>query len=165
MTGDDRAPDQPATQGEPTGIDLVRRTLEEARAAARAQGKDAGRGRAGAPSSRRVGGQRRSWSGPGPDVRDRLVDRVENLLLGQPVPELGRKLRQHLGKRLDRAKRRRPAPGAQKADRALGQAGTGGQVGGAEPRPVHRPLEGIGKRTHIPSKHPGLTFVKSKAPR
>lgn len=70
MTGDHRAPDQPATQGEPTGIDLVRRTLEEARAAARAQGKDAGRGRAGAPSSRRVGGQRRSWSGPGPDVRD-----------------------------------------------------------------------------------------------
>lgn len=53
-----------------TGIDLVRRTLEEARAAARAQGKDAGRGRGTAPVSRRVAGQRRSWSGPGPDVRD-----------------------------------------------------------------------------------------------
>jgi predicted nucleic acid-binding Zn ribbon protein len=52
------------------GIDLVRRTLEEARAAARAQGKDAGRGRAAPASSRRVAGQRRSWSGPGPDVRD-----------------------------------------------------------------------------------------------
>lgn len=53
-----------------TGIDLVRRTLEEARAAARAQGKDAGRGRAIPPTPRRVAGQRRSWSGPGPDVRD-----------------------------------------------------------------------------------------------
>ncbi|BBZ42295.1 DUF721 family protein [Mycobacterium conspicuum] len=56
--------------GELTGIDLVRRTLEEARAAARAQGKDAGRGRSAPPSGRRVAGQRRSWSGPGPDVRD-----------------------------------------------------------------------------------------------
>jgi predicted nucleic acid-binding Zn ribbon protein len=53
-----------------TGIDLVRRTLEEARAAARAQGKDAGRGRATAPVQGRAGGQRRRWSGPGPDSRD-----------------------------------------------------------------------------------------------
>ncbi len=53
-----------------SGIDLVRRTLEEARAAARAQGKDAGRGRAVPPTPRRVAGRRRSWSGPGPDVRD-----------------------------------------------------------------------------------------------
>jgi predicted nucleic acid-binding Zn ribbon protein len=53
-----------------TGIDLVRRTLEEARAAARAQGKDAGRGRGLPPAPRRVAGQRRSWSGPGPDSRD-----------------------------------------------------------------------------------------------
>lgn len=52
------------------GIDLVRRTLEEARAAARAQGKDAGRGRPMPASTRRVAGQRRSWSGPGPDARD-----------------------------------------------------------------------------------------------
>jgi predicted nucleic acid-binding Zn ribbon protein len=52
------------------GIDLVRRTLEEARAAARAQGKDAGRGLTVPPVSRRVGGRRRSWSGPGPDPRD-----------------------------------------------------------------------------------------------
>jgi predicted nucleic acid-binding Zn ribbon protein len=56
--------------GELTGIDLVRRTLEEARAAARAQGKDAGRGRSAPAPGRRVAGQRRSWSGPGPDVRD-----------------------------------------------------------------------------------------------
>ncbi|OBF52713.1 hypothetical protein A5787_07255 [Mycobacterium sp. 852002-50816_SCH5313054-b] len=53
-----------------TGIDLVRRTLEEARAAARAQGKDAGRGRSAPALPRRVAGQRRSWSGPGPDGRD-----------------------------------------------------------------------------------------------
>jgi predicted nucleic acid-binding Zn ribbon protein len=53
-----------------TGIDLVRRTLEEARAAARAQGKDAGRGRAAPRAPRRVAGQRRRWSGPGPDIRD-----------------------------------------------------------------------------------------------
>jgi len=52
------------------GMDLVRRTLEEARAAARAQGKDAGRGRTAPPVPRRVAGRRRSWSGPGPDVRD-----------------------------------------------------------------------------------------------
>jgi predicted nucleic acid-binding Zn ribbon protein len=70
MTDEERDREQPAAFGEPTGIDLVRRTLEEARAAARAQGKDAGRGRTGAPVSRRAGGQRRSWSGPGPDVRD-----------------------------------------------------------------------------------------------
>jgi predicted nucleic acid-binding Zn ribbon protein len=53
------------------GMDLVRRTLEEARGAARGQGKEVGRGRA-APVRRRVagGGRRRSWSGPGPDSRD-----------------------------------------------------------------------------------------------
>jgi predicted nucleic acid-binding Zn ribbon protein len=67
VTNPDDRPEQP---GELTGIDLVRRTLEEARAAARAQGKDAGRGRAVPPAGRRVAGQRRSWSGPGPDVRD-----------------------------------------------------------------------------------------------
>lgn len=54
------------------GMDLVRRTLEEARGAARVQGKDIGRGRR-APIRRRVAGtagRRRSWSGPGPDMRD-----------------------------------------------------------------------------------------------
>lgn len=52
------------------GMDLVRRTLEEARGAARSQGKDVGRGRS-APVRRVAGaGRRRTWSGPGPDVRD-----------------------------------------------------------------------------------------------
>jgi predicted nucleic acid-binding Zn ribbon protein len=57
-----------------TGMDLVMRTLEEARGAARTQGKDIGRGlrspRRGAPAARRVAGGRRGWSGPGPDSRD-----------------------------------------------------------------------------------------------
>ncbi|MCB0929114.1 MAG: DUF721 family protein [Mycobacterium sp.] len=55
-----------------SGMDLVRRTLEEARGAARSQGKDVGRGRTGAVPSRRTRGNnlRRRWSGPGPDARD-----------------------------------------------------------------------------------------------
>lgn len=52
-----------------TGMDLVRRTLEEARGAARSQGKNVGRGRT-SPATRRVAGRRRTWSGPGPDARD-----------------------------------------------------------------------------------------------
>lgn len=54
------------------GMDLVRRTLEEARGAARSQGKDIGQGRRFLPSGRRVAGTagRRRWSGPGPDGRD-----------------------------------------------------------------------------------------------
>ncbi|TDH54745.1 DUF721 family protein [Mycobacterium eburneum] len=55
-----------------SGMDLVRRTLEEARSAARVQGKDVGQGRR-APVPRRVAGaasRRRRWSGPGPDSRD-----------------------------------------------------------------------------------------------
>jgi predicted nucleic acid-binding Zn ribbon protein len=52
------------------GMDLVRRTLEEARGAARVQGKDVGRGR-NSPVRRRVAGStRRRWSGPGQDARD-----------------------------------------------------------------------------------------------
>ncbi|OBG97277.1 hypothetical protein A5697_19065 [Mycobacterium sp. E3251] len=70
MTGGDQQDSAAAQPGRLQGIDLVRRTLEEARAAARAQGKDAGRGRSTPPATRRVAGQRRSWSGPGPDVRD-----------------------------------------------------------------------------------------------
>jgi predicted nucleic acid-binding Zn ribbon protein len=50
-------------------MDLVRRTLEVARGAARSQGKNVGRGRT-SPTTRRVAGRRRAWSGPGPDVRD-----------------------------------------------------------------------------------------------
>lgn len=52
------------------GMDLVRRTLEEARGAAREQGKDTGRGRSSPAPRRNVAGRRRSWSGPGPDRRD-----------------------------------------------------------------------------------------------
>jgi predicted nucleic acid-binding Zn ribbon protein len=52
-----------------TGMDLVRRTLEEARGATRSQGKNVGRGRT-SPTTRRVAGRRRAWSGPGPDARD-----------------------------------------------------------------------------------------------
>ncbi|WP_324194478.1 DUF721 family protein [Nocardia blacklockiae] len=56
---------------EPRGIDLARRALEEARAAARASGKAVGQGRA----SPRKGGvralrRRSGWSGAGPDQRD-----------------------------------------------------------------------------------------------
>src|SRR3954447_22905297 len=53
------------------GMDLVRRTLEEARGAARSQGKEVGRGRR-SPGARRGGERdgRRRWSGPGPDGRD-----------------------------------------------------------------------------------------------
>jgi predicted nucleic acid-binding Zn ribbon protein len=54
-------------------MDLVRRTLEEARRAARAQGKDVGQGRKGSGAPRVAGrqrGGRRNWSGPGPDARD-----------------------------------------------------------------------------------------------
>jgi predicted nucleic acid-binding Zn ribbon protein len=53
------------------GMDLVRRALEEARGAARTQGKDVGRGRR-LPPARNVAGnsRRRRWSGPGPDARD-----------------------------------------------------------------------------------------------
>ncbi|MGD1283439.1 DUF721 family protein [Mycobacterium seoulense] len=71
MTGGDEQDSAGAADaGLLRGMDMVRRTLEEARAAARAQGKDAGRGRSIPPATRRVAGQRRSWSGPGPDARD-----------------------------------------------------------------------------------------------
>lgn len=53
------------------GMDLVRRTLEEARGAARSQGKDTGRGGRSPAARRQVAGRsRRTWSGPGPDHRD-----------------------------------------------------------------------------------------------
>ncbi len=62
--------DEPGQTG-PTGMDLVRRALEEARAAARAQGREVGRGR-NSPADPRAGGRgsRRRWSAPGPDSRD-----------------------------------------------------------------------------------------------
>jgi predicted nucleic acid-binding Zn ribbon protein len=62
-------PEPPAHLAHLKGMDLVRRTLEEARGAARSQGKDVGRGRVSAP--RKIAGtSRRRWSGPGPDSRD-----------------------------------------------------------------------------------------------
>lgn len=53
------------------GMDLVRRALQEARGAARSQGKEVGRGLGSSAGRRGAGrGTRRSWSGPGPDRRD-----------------------------------------------------------------------------------------------
>ncbi|TLF69057.1 DUF721 family protein [Nocardia asteroides NBRC 15531] len=53
------------------GIDLARRALEEARAAAKASGKSVGQGRASPVRKLRAGGRRRTgWSGAGPDPRD-----------------------------------------------------------------------------------------------
>ena len=70
MTNDDDELRPPPHLEGLKGMDLVRRTLEEARGAARQQGKNVGRGRH-APEHRRVGGSgRRRWSGPGPDSRD-----------------------------------------------------------------------------------------------
>ncbi|MCE5290764.1 MAG: DUF721 family protein [Nocardiaceae bacterium] len=55
--------------GEVRGYDLARRALEEARAAAKANGKSVGQGRAaGARGPARS--VRRGWSGSGPDTRD-----------------------------------------------------------------------------------------------
>jgi len=53
------------------GMDLVRRALEEARAAARGQGKEIGQGRRIPATPRGTPSRgRRRWSGPGPDARD-----------------------------------------------------------------------------------------------
>lgn len=70
-TEDDEMPRPPEHLADLKGMDLVRRTLEEARGAARAEGKEVGRG--GRSPARRqvpVAGRRRRWSGPGPDSRD-----------------------------------------------------------------------------------------------
>jgi predicted nucleic acid-binding Zn ribbon protein len=75
-TGDAAPSDVPESAFPPAhlahlkGMDLVRRTLEEARGAARSQGKDVGRGRSAPVSKAKRGGGRRTWSGPGPDRRD-----------------------------------------------------------------------------------------------
>jgi predicted nucleic acid-binding Zn ribbon protein len=68
-------------------MDLVRRTLEEARRAARAQGKDIGQGRRATAAPRTTGRRqrsgRRAWSGPGPDPRDpQLLGSVSRELAG-----------------------------------------------------------------------------------
>ncbi|WP_216911515.1 DUF721 family protein [Nocardia noduli] len=62
--------EQPGGEPELRGIDLARRALEEARAAARASGKSVGQGRA-SPKRLRTGARRRTgWSGARPDERD-----------------------------------------------------------------------------------------------
>ncbi|MFC4603817.1 DUF721 family protein [Rhodococcus kronopolitis] len=54
--------------GELRGIDLARRALEEARAAAKAKGQSVGQGRSSSSGKKHTG--RRGWSGAGPDRRD-----------------------------------------------------------------------------------------------
>jgi predicted nucleic acid-binding Zn ribbon protein len=69
--GDDQTTEVPEHLSRMAGMDLVRRVLDEARSAARTQGKDVGRGRRQPPARRVAGtGSRRRWSGPGPDPRD-----------------------------------------------------------------------------------------------
>ncbi|CAN5171097.1 DUF721 family protein [soil metagenome] len=75
MSDEDKGEESPSV-GPPAhlahlaGMDLVRRTLEEARGAARSQGKDTGRGGRSPVARRGTVGRRRTWSGPGPDRRD-----------------------------------------------------------------------------------------------
>jgi hypothetical protein len=68
MTEDNEPPEHLAGL---QGMDLVRRALEEARSAARGQGKQVGQGRR-SPAVRRANqdSSRRRWSGPAPDGRD-----------------------------------------------------------------------------------------------
>lgn len=84
MIGSNDDPHYTDGQGEVMGIDLVRRTLEEARATARARGKDVGRGWAAPAASWRGTNRRRSWSGPGLDIRDPQ-------LLGKATRDLAKK--------------------------------------------------------------------------
>lgn len=70
MTDEEETVEPPAHLAHLKGMDLVRRTLEEARGAARSQGKDVGRGRTSSTKSVPARGSRRKWSGPGPDSRD-----------------------------------------------------------------------------------------------
>ncbi|EOM75686.1 DUF721 family protein [Rhodococcus rhodnii] len=60
------------TPEQPRGVDIARRALEEARAAAKAKGQAVGQGRASGVRALRSGRGRgrRGWSGPGPDARD-----------------------------------------------------------------------------------------------
>lgn len=67
---DDETAGPPPELAHLKGMDLVRRTLEEARGAARSQGKDVGHGRTSAAKPAPNRGSRRRWSGPGPDSRD-----------------------------------------------------------------------------------------------
>jgi predicted nucleic acid-binding Zn ribbon protein len=69
-TDDDEPQGPPPELAHLKGMDLVRRTLEEARGAARSQGKDVGRGRTSSTKKVPARGGRKRWSGPGPDARD-----------------------------------------------------------------------------------------------
>ncbi|BBY74487.1 UPF0232 protein [Mycolicibacterium parafortuitum] len=68
--GEDKELGPPAHLEGLKGMDLVRRALEEARGAARRQGKNVGNGRTNPAPRRTAGNARRRWSGPGPDSRD-----------------------------------------------------------------------------------------------
>lgn len=73
MSDDSDDVEPPAHLAHLKGMDLVRRTLEEARGAARSQGKDVGRGGRSSQPRKVAGNSRRRWSGPGPDSRDPQV--------------------------------------------------------------------------------------------
>lgn len=62
-------PVEPTDDPPPKGVDIARRALEQARAAALASGKAIGQGRSSAPKPGRAR-TRRGWSGAGPDSRD-----------------------------------------------------------------------------------------------
>jgi predicted nucleic acid-binding Zn ribbon protein len=71
MSDDTNSP-APDEQPELKGVDLARRALEDARAAAKASGKSVGQGRSSPTGGVRAlrGRRRRGWSGAGPDDRD-----------------------------------------------------------------------------------------------
>ncbi|MGW0042184.1 DUF721 family protein [Rhodococcus sp. NPDC003348] len=71
MSAESKPAGESAGGGEPElrGIDLARRALEEARAAAKASGKSVGQGRSSPKPRARTTG-RRGWSGARPDARD-----------------------------------------------------------------------------------------------
>jgi len=72
MTDDEASPTDNGEVPELKGVDLARRALEDARAAAKASGKSVGQGRSSPTGGVRAlrGRRRRGWSGAGPDDRD-----------------------------------------------------------------------------------------------
>lgn len=83
-TTDSAGEGREAPKPELKGIDLARRALEDARAAAKASGKSVGQGRrSGGVRSLRAR-RRRGWSGAGPDDRDpQLFGALTNALTKQ----------------------------------------------------------------------------------
>ena len=96
----------------------------------------------------------------GANVGDRILDAVEDGLFEFPIAEVRFQLGEGFGQRLDRAKRRRPPPRPQEANRTLRQPGPPGQIGRTQTRPVHRNLQGIRKGTHAKIELRKLTCVK-----